>query len=113
MRGRRRVWGGRVEVRAVLSMSTVVATCYNPVIKAFYARLLAAGKRQKVALTACMHKLLTIMHAMVRDMTPWQPWEVSIASHPRPPSTNKTVAPPLPRSGCWARLTAGVTLKIA
>jgi len=84
MRGRRRVWGGRAEVRAVLSMSTLVATRYNPVIKAFYARLLAAGKRKKVALTACMHKLLTIMNAMVRDMTPWQPREGAIASHPRP-----------------------------
>jgi transposase len=79
MRGRRRVWGGRAEVRAVLYMSTLVATRYNPVIKAFYARLLAAGKLKKVALTACMHKLLTIMNAMVRDMTPWQPREVAIA----------------------------------
>jgi transposase len=78
-RGRRRGWGGRAEVRAVLSMSTLVATRYNPVIKAFYARLLEAGKRKKVALTACMHKLLTIMNAMVRDITPWQPREVSIA----------------------------------
>jgi transposase len=85
MRGRRQVWGGRAEVRAVLSMSTVVATRYNPVIKAFYVRLLAVGQRKKVALTACMHKLLTIMHSMVHDMTPWQPGEVSIASHPRLP----------------------------
>jgi transposase len=85
MHGRRRVWGGRAEVRAVLYMSTLVATRYNPVIKAFYARLLAAGKRKKVALTACMHKLLTIMNAMVRDMTPWQPREVARASHPRLP----------------------------
>jgi transposase len=60
-------------------MSTLVATRYNPVIKAFYARLLAAGKLKKVALTACMHKLLIIMNAMVRDMTPWQLREVSIA----------------------------------
>jgi transposase len=79
MHGRRRVWGGRAEVRAVLYMSTLVATRYNPVIKAFYARLLAAGKLKNVALTACMHKLLTIMNAMVRDMPPWQPREVSIA----------------------------------
>ena len=79
MRGRRRGWGGRAEVRAVLYMSTLVATRYNPVIKAFYARLLAVGKLKKVALIACMHKLLTIMNAMVRDMTPWQPQEVSIA----------------------------------
>ena len=79
MRGRRRGWGGRTEVRAVLSMSTWVATRYNPVIKAFYARLLAAGKLKKMALTACMHKLLTIVNAMVRDMTPWQPREVASA----------------------------------
>ena len=77
MRGCRRVWGGRAAVRAGLYMSTLVATRDNPVIKAFYARLLAAGKRKKVALTACMHKLLTMMNAMVRDMTPWQPREVA------------------------------------
>jgi len=79
MRGRRRVWGGRAEVRAVLDMRTLVATRYKPVIKAFYARLLAAGKRKKIALTACMHTRLTLMNAMVRDMPPGQPWEVSIA----------------------------------
>jgi transposase len=79
MRGRRKVWGGRAEVRAVLDMSPLVATRYNPVIKACYARLLAAGKRKTVALTACMHTLLIIMNAMVRDMTPWQPREVAIA----------------------------------
>ena len=60
-----------------------MATRYNPVSKAFYARLLAAGTLKNVALTACMHKLLTLMNAMVRDMTLWQPWEVSIASYPR------------------------------
>jgi transposase len=60
-------------------MSTLVATRYNPVIKAFYARLLAAGKLKKVALSACMHKLLTNINAVVRDITPWQPGEVSIA----------------------------------
>ena len=79
LRGQRRVWGGRAEVRAVLYMSTLVATRYNPVIKVFYQRLLATGKLKKVALIACMHKLLTIMNAMVRDMTPWQPRKVSIA----------------------------------
>ena len=60
-----------------------MATRYNTVIKAFDTRLLAAGKRKKVAFTACMHKLLTIRNALVRDMTPWQPREVSIASYPR------------------------------
>ncbi len=79
LRGRRMIWGGRADVRAVLYMGALVATKHNPVIKAFYTRLLAAGKVKKVALTACMHKLLTIMNAMVRDLTPWQPQEVAIA----------------------------------
>jgi len=79
LRGRRPVYGGRAEVRAVLYMSALVATRHNPVIKAFYKRLLAAGKAKKVALTACMHKLLTIMNAMVRDLKPWQPQEVPSA----------------------------------
>ena len=79
LRGRRTIAGGRAEVRAVLYMGALVATKHNPVIKAFYARLCAAGKAKKVALTACMHKLLTIMNAMVRDRTPWQPREVAIA----------------------------------
>jgi transposase len=79
LRGRRTGYGGRAEVRAVLYMGALVATKHNPVIKAFYARLCAAGKAKKVALTACMHKLLTIMNAMVRDLKPWQPQEVAIA----------------------------------
>jgi transposase len=70
-RGTRRIWGGRAQVRAVLYMATLTATRFNPVIRAFYERLLAAGKQQKVALTACMHKLLLILNAMVRDGTPW------------------------------------------
>jgi transposase len=79
LRGRRTVYGGRAEVRAVLYMGALVATRHNPVLKAFYERLRAAGKAKKVALTACMHKLLTIMNAMVRDLKRWQPREVSIA----------------------------------
>jgi len=79
LRGRRTVYGGRAAVRAVLYMGALVATRHNPVIKAFYERLCAAGKAKKVALTACMHKLLTIMNAMVRDRKPWQPQEVAIA----------------------------------
>lgn len=71
MRGRRRVWGGRAPVRAVLYMGTLVATKHNPVIRDFYARLVAAGKPKKVALTACMRKLLTILNAMVRSNTRW------------------------------------------
>jgi transposase len=76
LRGRRMIWGGRAHVRTVLSMGTLVATRYNPQIKAFYERLLAAGKVKKVALTACMHKLLTILNAMLKHRTPWQPQEV-------------------------------------
>ena len=64
-RGRRSVWGGRREVRAVLYMATLVATRFNPVIRDFYQRLVAEGKPKKVALTACMRKLLTILNAML------------------------------------------------
>lgn len=71
MRGKRRVWGGRAPVRAVLYMGTLVATKHNPTIRDFYARLVAAGKPKKVALTACMRKLLTILNAMVRSNTRW------------------------------------------
>jgi len=70
-RGHRFVWGGRAHVRAVLYMSALVAIRFNPVIRAFHARLIAAGKLPKVALVACMRKLLTILNAMVRAKTPW------------------------------------------
>ncbi len=73
LRGRRIVWGGRAQVRAVLYMSTVAALRWNPVIRGFYDRLRGAGKPAKVALTACMRKLLTILNAMVRQQTRWQP----------------------------------------
>jgi transposase len=73
LRGRRSVWGGRGHVRTALYMGTLVATRFNPVIKAFYQRLCAAGKAKKVALTACMRKLLTILNAMVKHRTPWHP----------------------------------------
>jgi len=72
-RGRRRVWGGRSPVRAALYMAALAAARHNPVIAPFYRRLLAAGKPKKVALTACMHKLLTILNAMLRDGTAWDP----------------------------------------
>ena len=72
-RGKRQIAGGRSDVRAALYMGTLATTRYNPMIRTFYQRLLAAGKLKKVALTACMHKLLTILNAMVRDMKPWQP----------------------------------------
>lgn len=72
LRGRRIIWGGRAQVRATLWMGTLVAIRHNPVIRQFYARLLAAGKAKKVALTACMHKLLTILNALLRHRTRWQ-----------------------------------------
>ena len=68
-RGKRRVWGGRAPVRAALYMSALVATRFNPVLRAFYQRLCAAGKAKKVALTACMRKLLTILNAMLKYRT--------------------------------------------
>lgn len=71
-RGIRTVWGGRARVRGALYMAALVATRYNPVIRAFYARLCAAGKPKKVALTACMRKLLTILNALLAHHTPWQ-----------------------------------------
>lgn len=69
--GRRRVQGGRFEIRRVLYMATLTASVHNPTIKAFYQHLLAAGKLPKVALVACMRKLLTTLNAMVRTNTPW------------------------------------------
>ena len=75
LRGSRAIWGGRAPVRATLSMSTLVAVRYNPMLKAFYERLRAAGKAAKVSLTACMRKLLTILNAMVKHHTSWQPRE--------------------------------------
>ena len=71
LRGKRIVWGGRAPVRAVLYMGTLVATRRNPVIRAFYGRLVTAGKPKKVALIACMRKLLTILNAMMRTNTTW------------------------------------------
>lgn len=73
LHGRRRCWGGRAEVRAVLYMATVSAVRCNPALRTFYQRLKAAGKPPKVALTATMRKLLTILNAMVRDGAEWDP----------------------------------------
>lgn len=70
--GRRGVWGGRSRVRAVLSMAALVGARFNPVIQAFHDRLVAAGKPKKVVLTACMHKLLTILNAILAHRTPWK-----------------------------------------
>jgi transposase len=71
-RGKRTIWGGRATVRAVLYMGALVATRHNAVLKAFYQRLRGAGKAPKVALTACMRKLLTILNAMLKHRTPWR-----------------------------------------
>jgi transposase len=71
-RGYRKTKGGRTEVRSVLYMSTLVATRYNPLIRAQYQQLLKRGKEKKVALTACMRKFLTILNAMIRDGQPFR-----------------------------------------
>lgn len=71
-RGSRRVWGGRADVRSVLYMAALAATRWNPVIRAFHQRLIAAGKKPKVAITACMRKLLTILNAMVKSGESWR-----------------------------------------
>ena len=71
-RRKRRIQGGRAAVRTVLYMATVSSLRCNPVIQAFYTRLLDNGKEKKVAIVACMRKLLTIMNAMIRDMEPWR-----------------------------------------
>jgi len=72
-RGKRFVWGGRADVRAVLYMATVSAMTHNPAIKAFAQRLKQAGKLPKVVIVACMRKLLTIMNAMIKYDAPWNP----------------------------------------
>lgn len=72
-RGRRVTWGGRAVVRAPLYMAALVATRHNPVIRTTYTRLLAAGKAKKLALVACMRKLLVMLNAIIRDRRPWLP----------------------------------------
>ncbi|MBI4236535.1 MAG: IS110 family transposase [Chloroflexi bacterium] len=72
-RGKRACWGGRASVRAALYMPTVLAVRWNPVLRQFYERLVAAGKPKKVALVACMHTLLTILNAMLKHRTAWEP----------------------------------------
>lgn len=73
LKGRRMIWGGRSAIRAVLYMAALSAARSNPPIRDLYQRMLTAGKLKKVALVACMRKLLTVLNAMVRDHTPWQP----------------------------------------
>lgn len=72
IRGKRTIWDGRAHVRATLYMAAIVASRCKPMIRAFYHRLCAAGNAQKVALTACMRKLLTILNAILRTRRPWQ-----------------------------------------
>ena len=72
MKGKRSVWGGRASIRAVLYMATLAGTRYNPVIKEFYQRLVQRGKAKKVALVACMRRLLTIMNAILKHQRAWQ-----------------------------------------
>ena len=78
--GRRRTWGGRANVRAVLYMAALVAKKHNPTIKALYDRLIAAGKPAKVALTACMRKLLIILNAMEKQQAVWAPPALAAAA---------------------------------
>ena len=73
LRGKRSVWGGRAPVRTALYMSALVATRFNPVIRGFYEHLRAAGKSKKLAITACMRKLITILNAMLKHRTSWNP----------------------------------------
>jgi transposase len=73
LHGRRRIWGGRAAVRAVLYMAALVATRHNPSIRRFYERLRAAGKPGKVALVACAHKLLLLCNSVLRSGIPWRP----------------------------------------
>lgn len=71
-RGRRTIWGGRAHVRSVLYMAAVCASRFNPAIRRFYRRLVEAGKKPKVALTACMRKLLCILNVIMKNRTPWE-----------------------------------------
>ncbi len=72
MRGKRVTWGGRADVRSSMYMASLSAVRFDPTIKAFYERLRAAGKPAKVALVACMHKMLTIINAVLKSGVPWQ-----------------------------------------
>ena len=79
LRGRRRVWGGRARVRTALYMAALVGSRHNPTLKALYGRLCGAGKPPKVALVACMRKLIIILNAIMRDGRPWDPTRTAIA----------------------------------
>ena len=81
LRGKRTVWGGRARVRASLYMGALVATRCNPVIRTFYQKLLASGKPKKLALTACMRKLLVILNSMLKHSSPWRSVSPGVVSH--------------------------------
>jgi transposase len=78
-RGKRRIYGGRAAARTALYMAALVGSRHNPVLRVFYQRLRAAGKPAKVALIACMRKLLTIINSMLRDGLPWSPRLANVA----------------------------------
>ncbi len=80
-RGKRRIWGGRPQVRTALYMATLVATRFNPVISEFYTRLCTIGKAKKIALVACMRKLLIILNSMIKHRVPWHFSQPVLASN--------------------------------
>ena len=81
LRGKRTVWGGRARVRAALYMGALAASRFNPVIRDFYQRLLAAGKPKKLALTACMRKLLVILNSILKHGSPWRDLTPQVVAH--------------------------------
>ena len=81
LRGKRTIWGGRARVRAALYMGALVASRCNPVIREFYQRLLAAGKPKKLALTACMRKLVVILNSMLKHRSPWRGLSPQVVGH--------------------------------
>ena len=81
LRGKRTVWGGRARIRAALYMGALAASRFNPVIRDFYQRLLAAGKPKKLALTACMRKLLVLLNSMLKHCSPWRDLTPAVAGH--------------------------------
>ena len=104
-RGKRRIWGGRARVRAVLYRGALVATRHNPVINAFDERLLAAGTEKHVALTACMRKRLTMLNAMVKQQPTWQDRPRQAHGHSRQLLSHSTRLRPQPAAKdlCSAR----------
>ena len=81
LRGTRTVWGGRARVRAALYMGALVASRHNPVIRDFYQRLVSSGKPKKVALVACMRKLLVILNSILRHGSPWRDMTPAVVGH--------------------------------